>query len=155
MRDGSRRSRRGPSNQRQPKVGSRPLPRNTQPGPSSRPARGGRPERETASRASFPPNTVATRQAQPSERDPRQSGQKSWLQQVRIKFSHAPFMLGATLFDQATQREPLEEDARLRCREVLTVICPAATLHGGEQPADRADVISSRIGAAQPAGDLS
>jgi hypothetical protein len=71
----------------------------------------------------------------------------------RVEFPHAPFMFGETLLDEVAQREALEKDARLRCREISSVVCPASASHSTYQPADRSAVIAGRIGAAQRAGD--
>ena len=73
------------------------------------------------------------------------------MQEIRRELPHAPLVFGATLLDKAAQREAFEEDARLRCREVPSIVCPAAAPHGAEQPPDRSAIVPSRIHAAQPA----
>src|SRR6202043_799333 len=82
-------------------------------------------------------------------------GQKTRLQEIRVEIPHAPLVFDATLLDKAAQREAFEKDARLRCREVPPIICPAAAPHGAEQPADGSAVVPSRSDAAQPAGEAS
>jgi len=59
----------------------------------------------------------------------------------------------ATFLDKVAQRKAFEKDARLRCREIPSIVCLPAAPYGDEQPPDRSAVVPSRIDAAQPAGE--